>query len=110
MFSLVQRVNRRLQKLALQHIEIARGTEDLAEPADRFAERLDALAAQQRPVNPDRGPKPPQRDPALMNTFDMQIEPRAVVVGGEVSERIENDEPEQLARGHLRTKAQLRRA
>ena len=75
-----------LEQFGLQNIEIARRPQDLAEPADSVLDRLDALAAQQGPVDLECGTQAPQRNAALMHAFDVEIEPCAVVVRGEMGE------------------------
>ena len=42
-----------------------------------------------------------------MHAFDVEIAPGAVVVRGQMRNRIKNDEPERLARGHARREAEL---
>jgi hypothetical protein len=96
------------EQFGLQNVEIARCAQKLAKPADGVLDRFDALAPQQGFVDLEGGPQPPQRNAALMNAFNMQVEPSAIVVRGQMRKRVADDELKRLAGGHVRREAELR--
>ena len=101
-----ERLDGRLEQVDLQHVEVACRPQDLAQPAHLVLDRLEALAADRGAEDLERRAQPPQRDAALVHPFRMQVEPRAVVVRGQLCEGIAHDQLECLSGRHVRGKAE----
>ena len=78
-------------------------------PSQRTLSSIGSMRLRRKsgPVDLERGPQPPQRNPALMHAFDVEIEAGAVVVRGQVRKRVENDKPERISGDHLGHEAEL---
>ena len=61
LLAFAQRLDGGVEQLDLQHVEIARRPQDLAQPSHRVRHRLYALAAQQGAVDLECRLQPPQR-------------------------------------------------
>ncbi len=64
-----------------QDVEVADRAQEIAEPRQLRAERLDPLGGEHRPRGAQEGPEPPRRHAHLVEVFGVASEPRAGVVG-----------------------------
>ena len=81
-----------------QHVEVARGPERAAEPADLVTERLRPRRLEKRPPRPEEGAQTPGGHAELMEVLRVRAEPDARVVEQQAPRLLAERDPEGGAR------------